>query len=363
MNLVELIKSQITSQVAGQLGSLLGGNTTETKSAVEAAVPVLLAALAGKAAGGGADKLAAAISQFGSETPGRDLAALADQPREVLEQGSSMLSSLLGTGTLSGIVSALARSMNFDSGTITKLLGYLAPFVLGAIAGQFKGKSLTGQGLSQLFADQKHNILDSLPSGLSLAGIPGLPDISSMGRSAVNTAQRAAETAPQAGAALAKNLFPIGALALLAALAWWFLRQPTPAEPPVTAAVTPARTEQTVQRPISPSPQALADATQLGTDLAGVYKSATETLTFITDEASAAAAAPKLEELNTTLDSLQKAWDKLPEGARSAVTAVTGEHLGKLKDLIQTVLAVPGVKEKIGPTLDGIVTKLTAMGG
>jgi len=57
MNLVDLVKSQITSQVAGQLGNLLGGTTSETKSAVEAAVPALLAALAGKATGGGADRI------------------------------------------------------------------------------------------------------------------------------------------------------------------------------------------------------------------------------------------------------------------------------------------------------------------
>jgi len=118
-----------------------------------------------------------------------------------------------------------------------------------------------------------------------------------------------------------------------------------------------------VQRPIGPSPQALADATQLGNELTSVYTTATETLTFITDEASAAAAAPKLDELNSKLDSLQTASDKLPANARSAVTAVTGEHLGKLKELIQTVLAVPGVKEKIGPSLESIVTKLTALGG
>jgi hypothetical protein len=363
MNLVDLVKDQITSEVTGQLSSLLGGSEAQAKNAAGAAVPALLSALSGVASSGGGDKLASALTQFDSSSAGRIAESLAQKPGEVLDQGNSMLTSLLGGNVLSGIADAISRAIGFDSATIKKLLGYVAPFVMGSIASQFKGKPLTGQGLTQLFADQKSNIANALPSGLSLAGIPGLSDVSSAARSAAGSVQRAASAAPQAGASLARNLLPLGALVVLVALAWWYFKGRGTGETPTPAAVTQQTIQQSTQRPIGPSPQELADATQLGQDLSGVYTQATEALTFVTDEASAVSAAPRLEELNTRLDSLRGVWDRLPAAARTTVTAVTGEHLGKLKELIQTVLAAPGVKEKIGPTLDSIVTKLTALGG
>ena len=56
MNLVDLVKDQLTSQVLGSLGSLVGTNESQTKAATAAAVPALLGGLsklAGTAQGAG----------------------------------------------------------------------------------------------------------------------------------------------------------------------------------------------------------------------------------------------------------------------------------------------------------------------
>ena len=62
MNIVDLVKDQLTSQVLGSLGSLVGTNEAQTKAATAAAVPAMLGGLA-KLAGTsqGAGQLANAL--------------------------------------------------------------------------------------------------------------------------------------------------------------------------------------------------------------------------------------------------------------------------------------------------------------
>ena len=55
MNLVELIKDQLSSGVIKHLSSQIDASEGATRSAVAAAVPALLSALSGLASGGGAD--------------------------------------------------------------------------------------------------------------------------------------------------------------------------------------------------------------------------------------------------------------------------------------------------------------------
>ena len=48
MNLVDLVKDQLTGQVLGSLGSLIGADESQTRSATSAAVPALLGGLTGQ---------------------------------------------------------------------------------------------------------------------------------------------------------------------------------------------------------------------------------------------------------------------------------------------------------------------------
>ena len=66
MNLVELIKDQLSSSVTKHLSSQIDASEGATRSAVAAAVPALLSALSGLASGGGAgtQKLVSASSRL-----------------------------------------------------------------------------------------------------------------------------------------------------------------------------------------------------------------------------------------------------------------------------------------------------------
>ena len=104
----------------------------------------------------------------------------------------------------------------------------------------------------------------------------------------------------------------------------------------------------------------LPDPAKLGTDLTSVFTSLTDILGGVKDVPTAQAAAPKLTDLTPKLDGLKSLWDKVPAAGKSALTKIAADHLGKLKELVAKVLAIPGVSEKLKPILDILLAKLTA---
>jgi hypothetical protein len=330
-NLVEQIKNQLVNGSLAHLGSLIGASEGETRSAVGAAVPAVLSALSGLASsGGGAQKLASAVSHFETGSLGHVSHMLSAQPGAVLEQGNGILNSLFGASTVSGIVSALSRFAGIGSGSGQKLLGYLMPLVLGAIAGRFTGKKANPQGLTSLLAEQKANITNALPSGFSLSDVPGLSTAREAARMVETAAKPAAET-------IWKWLLPVAAIALAGLLLWYFLgRTPTPTVP---------------------------DFAQVSTDLTGTFKSLTESLSSVKDAASAEASLPKLKELDGKLDGMKALVDKLPDADKGKVTDLIKASFGKVEDQFAKLLWIPGVGDKIRPTVDAIMGKLAALGG
>jgi hypothetical protein len=234
--------------------------------------------------------------------------------------------------------------------------------VLSAIAGHFKGKPLTGPAVSSFFAEQKSNIAGALPQGFSLAGIPGLGG-------AVSSAKAAAAPVQEATSGMPPWLLPVAGLVLLAGLAWYFMGQPAqepaPAEvgakPPATASPDPAirAAAKSVTRGIEAARDALPDPAKLVSDLTGIFTSATDDLTAVKDVPSAETALPKLTELSTKIDGIKALWDKLPDAGKTTVAKVVTDHIGTFKDLVDKVLGISGVGDKLKPILDAIVTKLT----
>src|SRR5262245_10929845 len=111
MNLIDVIKSQLSSGLLNQLSSLIGAGEGATKSAVAAAVPALLQALSGLASsgGGGAQKLLSAVGKFDSGSLANVAHLLSDDPAAVEERGSGLLDSLLGGSLTAGIANAVGR--------------------------------------------------------------------------------------------------------------------------------------------------------------------------------------------------------------------------------------------------------------
>lgn len=363
MNLVEMIQEQLTGEVINKLRSLIGGDEAQIKSAVNAAIPALLSALSCTASGSGAEKLASTMNTFSAETSERISGAVSQNSSQTLEQGNQLLDSLLGGGNLSGLATALSKFVGLDASSLKKLLAFVTPAIMGAIAKQFSGRPATAQGLKNLFAEQKANIAQALPAGLSTANIPGLSEFGSAANSMAASARHTADQVRTEASPLMKTLLPVGILALLGFLGWQFFKSPneTVAKNKIAAQNV---VDHTVKKPIlNADAVSLPDAAKLSDNLTSVFDEATQTLKGVTDVDSAEAAIPKLDKLQTQIDGLAALWNKIPTAARTGITKLATDHLGKLTDLIEQVQAIPGVGEKLTPILDRLVAKLKEFEG
>jgi hypothetical protein len=90
-------------------------------------------------------------------------------------------------------------------------------------------------------------------------------------------------------------------------------------------------------------------------------ESATEAFAQIKDAASAEAALPKLKELSANLDALKTGIGALGSDARASTVSALKSAADKLTPVFDKVMRIPGVKEKIGPTVDEIRKKLTEL--
>src|SRR4029077_19224825 len=116
--------------------------------AVTAAVPSLVAAFAGTASKpGGPEKLADAVSR--QDTGLLDnIGSLFSGGGSASTQGSNVLSNMIGNTGLSQFSGVLSRFTGVGEGGTNKLLGLLAPVVLGAIGKA--GKGLGASGLASM---------------------------------------------------------------------------------------------------------------------------------------------------------------------------------------------------------------------
>jgi hypothetical protein len=344
MNLVEQIKSQLSEGLIHQLSSLIGANEGATKSAVGAAVPALLSALANlTSSGGGAQKLISALGKLDDGSLGNLGNMLSGQSGSVLELGSSLLQSLFGNNIVSGIVNALSRYAGLGSGTVQKLLGYLTPLVLGAIGGRFAGRGVNAQGLANLFAEQKANITHALPSGLSLDEVPGL----AAGRQAVPAPHEPVPSQP----VWLWSLLPLLALGLLTV---YLFRSCSPT--PTTHTTTDRSSTEPTTRSTVP------DVTRLSDDFSRNFKSMDEALNSIKDVASAEGALPKLRDFSDKLDSMKALVDKLPEAGKARFTDLLKTDFGKLQDQLISLMWIPDVGSKIKTVANDITRKMASLG-
>jgi hypothetical protein len=375
MNLVDLVTSQLTGDVLGKLAGLSGASEAQTRSATSAAVPALLTAFAKLAStNSGASTLASSLGGLDLKTLG-NLAGLlgGSQASGLGSIGGSLLSSLLGNN-LGSLVGTIASFAGMQPGIMKTLLTYLAPIVLGTVANSFKGAKPDAAGLMRLFSEQQDNIKAALPRGLSLADF----DTTSA------SPRRAEETRGvhrhEEPASAFPSWLPLLLLPLLGLVGWWLWPKPQPAPRAVVVnetvrregPVVVDRTEvietegkkvvaDAVEEKISLAPE-MVEALKVGENLTGLFGNLGKVLGTVTDEASARAAIPQLTDYAPMLESLQKSTVALPEAGRSTIVELVTKNMGVLQKVIDTVMAIPGVKEILGPTVTPMVETLSKLG-
>ena len=156
MNIIDLIKNNLSGGALGQLSSLIGASPEQTKTAAGAAVPSILAGL-GKSASSkdGADRLTDLLNNLDPNLVNNPGGMYSDSNASNLgKAGTGMLDKILGGGMLGSLGGLLGKFSGLGGDMMKKLLGYLAPLILGAIAKQFGGKA-SSQGLTQFFTRTK----------------------------------------------------------------------------------------------------------------------------------------------------------------------------------------------------------------
>ncbi len=373
MNITDLITSQLMSpDVLGKLSGLIGANESQTKTATSAAVPALLNVF-GKMAStnSGADQLAKAMGGLDLGMLGNLAGALGGSQASGLgSMGGSLLTSLLGGGNnLSSLVGTIASFAGMQPGIMKTLLTYLAPMVLGMVAKQFTGKP-DASSVSRLFSEQSNNIRGALPKGLSLG------DFGSASGRPSEPARHGGHSPEPQSAGLPGWLLPLLALGALG-LGWYIWNQNRPKDEvaiaqverkvgPVTETVTEVVERKgkemmdTVVDQISIDPKFL-EAIRVGKNATDLFGGLTSVLKGVTNEETARLAVPELEKLAPMLTSLEEEAGRLPVEEKPAFTDFIGKNLGLLSKVIDTVMALPGVKGLLGPVVGPMVETLTKM--
>jgi chemotaxis protein histidine kinase CheA len=167
--------------------------------------------------------------------------------------------------------------------------------------------------------------------------------------------QQATEPAPQA-AQKTTEAAPQAAQQATGAAAPQAAQQATGAASQATQQATGATSQAT------PSMASLTVGdVDLGQRINTVFDDTKKTLEGVTDAASAEAAKPKLQEIAGNLDQITELAGQLPADGKQALTGMVNNGMPAIRELIDKVMAMPGVGEVLKTTLEPIKTKLEGL--
>ena len=375
MNLVSIIMQLLTPDLLGKLASGIGGDKSMVSKAVGAAIPAILAGLAGASAQpNGGSLLTNAISKLDPGLMGSLGSVLGGSGQGALATtGSNILGSLLGNSALGTLAGAVGKFSGLGGTASTGLLGALVPLVLGSLGQQQKSMGLDAGGLVKLLGDQKSNISAAIPGDFAklLQGTGMLEGV--MGKAAGMATGAASSASSMAGSAASKatstvssgvktasssmskaadatggtNWLPwlLGLVAL--ALIAWFLTGRGPAPAPV--AVTPAAPAMA---------KIMAGEMDVGSMMSSAMSNLTGALPTIKDEATAKAALPKLTEAGTAIDKIAGAMGQLPGDGKKALSGMAGTAITAMGPMITAAMGNSAASAVVKPVMDGIMAKL-----
>lgn len=371
-NIIDLIKDQLGDNFADAAAGVTGLSTEQTRTTVGAAIPAVLAAILGSAATpAGSNALGSALRTQDPGLLGNLSSLLTGANRQsLIGSGINILTSLLGEGRLTGLISALSSFGGITHGAGRSLVGLLVPVVMGVLGQQQRAGNLGVDGLRRMLEGQKSNIAAALPSSLatSLSSTGLLDSLGGTARSAADTVAAAGRTAASGAASAAGAVrtaksrgsnWPkyAAGLVVLVLIGWGLSRF-----------VGVERAEQAAQQVSDAASQVAATAGSMmvgdidvGKEFAGITDGITKAMAEVKDAASAKAALPKLTELTGKLDNLAGLAGKLPDTARSAFTDMVKKSIAGLQTEIDRTGAIPGVSDTIKPAVDTLKAKLEAL--
>jgi len=166
MNLIEMLKNEVSPSVISSLSQKAGVTEDQVKTGFSAGIPAILAGILKNGAGGDSgflSKMLSNVTNSGAVSQTEDL--LSDGDDSLLEKGKSMLGGLFGNDS-----DALSNSVSSASGLSADksagLLAMIAPLVTGFIAKIMASKGWSITDLLGKIFESKAEITAALPQGL-----------------------------------------------------------------------------------------------------------------------------------------------------------------------------------------------------
>ena len=166
---------------------------------------------------------------------------------------------------------------------------------------------------------------------------------SSAARSVGTTGQRAAGAATSA---IPTWLYWLAPLVILLGVLWYlFNNQPV----------------QVTQQPTTSASSVVVGGVDVSKQLSDSLAALRTSLQGITDQASAKAALPNLQDVKTQVDKVTSLLGQLSPEQRKIIVGLVGPAMATLNQLFDKVLAIPGVGEVLKPTIDALKANLTTL--
>ena len=167
-SLIEAVTNQLSGPALEQITQSIGADSQTTSAAIQAALPMLISALAQNAGQpGGAEALAGALERDHDGGIFNDLSGFLGGSAPSI--GAGILGHIFGQRT-EQVGSVLGAQTGLDSGRMLQLLQMLAPLVMGALGRTHREGGLDAGGLAGLLGGERQQVEQSLPS---MAGILG----------------------------------------------------------------------------------------------------------------------------------------------------------------------------------------------
>ncbi len=177
VNLLDMVQSALGSTFTTEASRYLGESETSTRSAIDAALPALLAGFVQQGSTtSGASQLLASITSPQVDTSLTSslsgwLTGGGNKVTGVLSQGQALLNSLCGDRT-GGLASAVSAASGLKLSSVTTLLALVAPALLAFLKRYVTQNRIDGPGLAGLLSGQREHLRSRLDD--RVAGALGL---------------------------------------------------------------------------------------------------------------------------------------------------------------------------------------------
>ena len=164
--ITRLLDQQLGGEEMSQISQQIGADKQKTGSALSAAVPLLLSALANNTSKpGGADSLHQALAQDHDGAIFNDMSGFLGNPQSA--NGAGILGHMLGNQQQT-VENGLAQQTGLDANSIGQLLMIVGPLVMGALGKTQQDQGLDAGGLSNYLGSQQQTAQQSNPDMMSM---------------------------------------------------------------------------------------------------------------------------------------------------------------------------------------------------